>query len=70
MISDKMAAKINDQIKNELYSGHPYLSMAAYCSSIDMDGFANFFIIQELCAALACQGKGDHPFSTIRENAS
>ncbi len=47
MISDKMAAKINEQIKNELYSGHLYLSMAAYCSSIDMDGFANFFIVQE-----------------------
>jgi ferritin len=47
MISDKMAAKINEQIKHELYSGHLYLSMAAYCSSVDMDGFANFFIIQE-----------------------
>ena len=47
MISDKMAAKINEQIKNELYSGHLYLSMAAYCSSVDMDGFANFFIVQE-----------------------
>jgi ferritin len=42
-----MAAKINEQIKNELYSGHLYLSMAAYCSSVDMDGFANFFIVQE-----------------------
>lgn len=47
MLSDKMVSKINDQIKNELYSGHLYLSMAAYCSSVDMDGFANFFIIQE-----------------------
>ncbi len=47
MISDKMAAKINEQIKNELYSGHYYLSMAAYCASVDLDGFANFFIIQE-----------------------
>jgi ferritin len=47
MISDKMVAKINEQIKNELYSGHLYLSMAAYCSSVDMDGFANFFIVQE-----------------------
>ena len=47
MISDKMAAMINEQIKNELYSGHLYLSMAAYCSSVDMDGFANFFIVQE-----------------------
>jgi len=47
MISEKMAAQINEQIKHELYSGHLYLSMAAFCSSIDMDGFANFFIIQE-----------------------
>jgi len=41
MISEKMAAQINEQIKHELYSGHLYLSMAAFCSSIDMDGFAN-----------------------------
>ncbi|MEE4310441.1 MAG: ferritin [candidate division KSB1 bacterium] len=47
MISDKMAAMINEQIKNELYSGHLYLAMAAYCSSVDMDGMANFFVIQE-----------------------
>jgi len=47
MLSEKMINQINDQIKNELYSGHLYLSMAAYCSSIDLDGFANFFIIQE-----------------------
>ena len=47
MLSDKMIAKINEQIKNELYSGHLYLSMAAYCSSVDLDGFSNFFIIQE-----------------------
>lgn len=47
MLSTKMVDKINDQIKNELYSGHLYLSMAAYCSSQDLDGFANFFIIQE-----------------------
>jgi ferritin len=47
MISDKMAAKMNDQIKNELYSGHLYLAMAAYFSSIDLPGFANYFIVQE-----------------------
>jgi ferritin len=47
MISDKMAAQINEQIKNELFSGHLYLAMAAHCSSADMDGFANFFVIQE-----------------------
>ena len=47
MLSDKMTEKLNEQIKNELYSGHLYLSMAAYCASKDMNGFANFFIIQE-----------------------
>ena len=47
MLSNKMIDKINEQIKNELYSGHLYLSMAAYCSSQDLDGFANFFIVQE-----------------------
>jgi len=47
MISDKMAAKINEQIKNELYSGHYYLAMAAYCAANDFEGFSNFFIVQE-----------------------
>ncbi|MBD3288922.1 ferritin [candidate division KSB1 bacterium] len=47
MLSQKMIDKINEQIKNELYSGHLYLSMAAYCSSQDLDGFANFFVVQE-----------------------
>ena len=47
MLSEKMIKKINEQITHELYSGNLYLSMAAYCASIDLDGFANFFIIQE-----------------------
>jgi ferritin len=47
MISDKMTKAINDQITHELFSGHLYLSMAAYCASIDLNGFANFFIVQE-----------------------
>jgi len=47
MLSEKMTEMLNEQIKNELYSGHYYLSMAAYCASINMDGFKNFFIVQE-----------------------
>jgi len=47
MISKKLNDKFNEQIKNELYSGHYYLSMAAFCSSVNMNGFANFFIVQE-----------------------
>ncbi len=47
MVSEKMVEELNVQIKMELYSGHLYLAMAAYCASIDFDGFANFFIVQE-----------------------
>lgn len=47
MISKKMVKEINEQIRNELYSGHLYLAMAAYCASKNFDGFANFFIVQE-----------------------
>jgi ferritin len=42
-----MTDKLNEQIKNELFSGHYYLSMAAYCASLNFNGFANFFIVQE-----------------------
>ncbi|MBN1349623.1 ferritin [candidate division KSB1 bacterium] len=48
MVSDKMAEQLNQQIKHELYSGHLYLSMAAYCANSDLDGFCNFFVVQEM----------------------
>ena len=47
MLSDKMVKNLNEQLVHELYSGHLYLSMAAACAAIDLDGFANFFIVQE-----------------------
>lgn len=46
MISEKLLAELNLQIKYEFYSAHLYLAAAAYCYSIDLDGFANFFIVQ------------------------
>ena len=46
MISKKLETALNDQINFEFYSAHFYLAMAAYCSSIDLDGFANFFTVQ------------------------
>lgn len=46
MISQRLINAINDQINYEFFSAHIYLSFAAYCSSKDMDGFANFFIVQ------------------------
>ena len=46
MISPKLQEAINDQINKELYSEYLYLSMEAYCRSIDLDGVANFFHVQ------------------------
>lgn len=46
MISKKLHKELNLQLKYEFYSSHLYLSYAAYCYSIDLDGFANFFLVQ------------------------
>ena len=46
MLSEKLENALNDQINFEFYSAHIYLSMAAYCLDIDLDGFANFFTVQ------------------------
>ncbi|SHJ36016.1 ferritin [Geosporobacter subterraneus DSM 17957] len=46
MISEKLFAELNDQVKYELFSSNLYLAMAAYCASEDLNGFANFFRVQ------------------------
>ncbi|MCM1992284.1 ferritin [Oceanirhabdus seepicola] len=46
MISENLFKELNTQIGFEFYSANLYLAMAAYCSSQDMDGFANFFRVQ------------------------
>lgn len=46
MLSEKMQAAINEQIKNELYSGYLYLSMAAYCETEGLPGFAQWMRLQ------------------------
>ena len=46
MLSEKLENALNDQINFEFYSAHIYLSMAAYCLGMDLDGFANFFTVQ------------------------
>lgn len=40
MLSQDIQTAINSQIKNEYYSSYLYLSMAAYCESINFAGFA------------------------------
>ena len=46
MISKKLESAINEQIKNELYSGYLYLAMAAYCEDQNLSGFANWMKAQ------------------------
>ncbi len=46
MISKKLEDAINSQINKEFYSAYFYLGMSAYCNSLDLDGFANFFHVQ------------------------
>jgi ferritin len=46
MLSKAIQDAINQQIKNELYSAHQYLSMAAYCESVNLPGFAHWMLAQ------------------------
>ncbi len=46
MISKKMEKALNDQINAELYSAYLYMAMSAHFSSLNLEGFANWFAIQ------------------------
>ena len=46
MLSKKMQDAINEQIRAEFYSAYLYLSMAAYCESVDLPGFAHWMRMQ------------------------
>ncbi|MBS1251692.1 MAG: putative bacterial non-heme ferritin [Anaerolineales bacterium] len=37
---------MNDQVRNEFHSAYIYFSMAAYCESINMPGFAHWLYVQ------------------------
>lgn len=43
MISQQLAAKLNEQIKNEWESEYIYLEMMAWCLNHNYDGFAAWF---------------------------
>ena len=45
-LSKKMQDALNEQIREELASSYIYLSMAAYCESINLPGFANWMRVQ------------------------
>ncbi|MBU5677114.1 ferritin [Alkaliphilus sp. MSJ-5] len=46
MISEKLLDTFNQQLKYEFEAANIYLAMAAYCKAEDLEGFANFFIVQ------------------------
>jgi ferritin len=46
MLSKAIQDAVNEQIKNELYSAHQYLSMSAYCESVTLPGFAHWMRAQ------------------------
>ena len=37
---------LNEQINKELYSAYLYLDIANYCDSLDLDGYANYYMVQ------------------------
>ena len=42
----KVAALLNEQINKEFYSAYLYLDMANYYDELDLDGFANYYMVQ------------------------
>jgi ferritin len=45
-LSQTLQDALNDQIKYELASAHLYLSMAAYCETLNLSGFAHWMRVQ------------------------
>lgn len=48
MLKAKMQEAMNEQIKWEAYSAYLYLSMSAYFTSINLNGFANWMRVQAM----------------------
>lgn len=46
LIGNAVEEAMNEQIKNELFSAYQYLSMAAYCESENLPGFAQWMRAQ------------------------
>ena len=47
MLSERLLKELNEQIKYEFDSAHIYLAMAGYFADQDLEGFENFFLVQE-----------------------
>lgn len=45
-MNNKIAELLNDQINKEFYSAYLYLEIANYYDELDLDGYANYYMIQ------------------------
>ena len=45
-MNDKIKALLNQQINKELYSAYLYVDIANYYDELDLDGYANYYMIQ------------------------
>ena len=45
-MNEKIAALLNAQINKEFYSAYLYLDMSNYYDGLDLDGYANYYMIQ------------------------
>ena len=45
-MNETIARLLNEQINKEFYSAYLYLDMANYYDSLDLDGYANYYMIQ------------------------
>ena len=45
-MNEKIASLLNDQINKEFYSAYLYLDMANYYDEQDLNGYANYYMVQ------------------------
>ena len=45
-MNDKIARLLNEQINHEFFSAYLYLDIANYYDELDLDGYANYYMIQ------------------------
>ena len=46
LLSEKVQAALNEQIKDELYAAYLYLAMSGYFKELNLEGFAHWFDLQ------------------------
>ena len=58
-MTEKIVAMINDQINKEFYSAYLYLDISNYYDDLDLDGYANYYMVQ-------AQEERDHALLMIK----